>query len=418
MDIQLKKKHPAVKYKYYIMTGVVVIALGIYLINQLGGPSKLRYDVENLQIVEVKQDKFVEYIDQEGIAQPKMTIKIKSLEGGTVDSIVAEEGSMLKKGDVILILKNPDLQRTIDDERYDFEKKKIAHRKEVMQMEKGVSSLKRTMLKTVFDLEYLSKKLKRDHEEYLMDIISKAELEMAVDEFNVMRETTTMLLEELKSDSLMNAMQMETMMRDMEREEQRFARTLEKLDHLIIRAPIDGQLSFVGTVYGGSVSAGSDIGEQKVISDLKLHTQISEYYIDRIFIGLPATVSYQNKKYNLKITKLNPEIKDRMFEVDLVFTDETPDNIRIGKTYRIQIELGQPEDALVIDKGSFYQNTGGQWIFKLDKSGNRAFRTNITVGRQNPGQYEVLEGLSVGDKVIISGYSNFGDAQELKLITK
>jgi HlyD family secretion protein len=148
---------------------------------------------------------------------------------------------------------------------------------------------------------------------------------------------------------------------------------------------------------------------------LKINTKVSEYYIDRIFLGLPATVTYLNKKYQLKITKLNPEIKDRMFEIDLVFTDEVPDNIRIGKTYRIQIELGQPEDALIMDKGNFYQSTGGQWIFKLDKTGNKAIRTNITVGRQNPGQYEVLDGLSAGDRVIISGYSGFGEAQELVL---
>jgi HlyD family secretion protein len=152
-----------------------------------------------------------------------------------------------------------------------------------------------------------------------------------------------------------------------------------------------------------------------VIHDLKINTKVSEYYIDRVSIGLPATVTYLNKKYQLKITKLNPEIKDRMFEVDLVFIDERPDNLRIGKTYRVQIELGQPEDALIIDKGNFYQQTGGQWIFKLDKSENKAYKTNITVGRQNPGQYEVLEGLSAGDKVIISGYNNFGEAQELVL---
>jgi multidrug efflux pump subunit AcrA (membrane-fusion protein) len=224
-----------------------------------------------------------------------------------------------------------------------------------------------------------------------------------------------MMLEELKSDSLTNAIQYSLMENDMGREEKRFERSRERLDNLIVRAPIDGQLSFISAAYGERIGSGATIGEQKVIDDLKINTKVSEYYIDRISIGLPATVTYLNKKYYLKITKLNPEIKDRMFEIDLVFTGERPDNIRIGKTYRVQIELGQPEDALIIDKGNFYQNTGGQWIFKLDKSGNKAFRTNITVGRQNPGQYEVLNGLEEGDKVIISGYGSFGEAQELML---
>jgi HlyD family secretion protein len=415
MDIQLKKKHPIVKYKYYIVTGIAVIALIIYLLTSMGGTSKLRYEAEKLQIVEVSQGKFMEYIDLEGIAQPKMTIKINSLESGTVDSIVAEEGSMLKQGDVILVLKNLDLQRTIEDERDKLEKNKVNYEGKLLEMEKQSSALRRSILQTVYDLERKTKQYKLDQEEYQMGIKSKAELDLASDEFNFQQKNITMLLDELKNDSLRNAIQKSLMESDMKREEQGFARSYERLSNLIIRAPIDGQLSYISAIYGEKIGGGASIGEQKVIDDLKLNTKVSEYYIDRVSIGLPATVTYLNKKYQLKITKLNPEIKDRTFEIDLVFTGERPDNIRIGKTYRIQIELGQPEDALIIDKGSFYQITGGQWIFKLDKSGNKAFKTNITIGRQNPGQYEILQGLSVGDKIIISGYDSFGEAQELVL---
>jgi HlyD family secretion protein len=415
MDIQLKKKHPVVKYKYYILTGTVIIALIIYILISMGGPSKLRYDMENLQIVEVKRDKFMEYVDQEGIAQPKMTIKINSLEGGTVDSIVAEEGSMLKQGDIILILKNIELQRAIEDERDELLKKRVAYEEKLLQMERSSSQLKRSTLQTVYELERLTKKYKLDQEEFQMGIKCKAELDVASDEFNFQQKNTTMLLNEMKNDSLMNSIQSGLMESDMNREEKRYERSREKLDNLIVRAPINGQLGYISAIYGERIGAGTSIGEQKVIDDLKINTKISEYYIDRVSIGLPATVTYLNKKYRLKITKLNPEIKDRTFEIDLVFIDERPDNIRIGKTYRVQIELGQPEDALIIDKGNFYQTTGGQWIFKLDKSGNKAIRTDIAVGRQNPGQYEVLSGLNEGDKVIISGYGSFGDAQELVL---
>ncbi|MDR2383514.1 MAG: HlyD family efflux transporter periplasmic adaptor subunit [Prevotellaceae bacterium] len=415
MDIQLKKKHPVVKYKYYILTGLAVIALVIYLMVSMGGPSKLRYDAENLQIVEVKRDKFMEYIDLEGIAQPKMTIKINSLESGTVDSIVAEEGSVLKQGDIILILKNAELQRAIEDERDDLNKKRINYEEKLLQMERQSSELRRNIMRNVYDLERMNKQYVLDKEEYQMGIKSKAELDIASDEFNFQQTNAEMMLSELKNDSLRNAIQIGLMKNDMEREEVRYKRSRERLDQLIVRAPIDGQLSFISAVYGEKIGSGSSIGEQKVIHDLKINTKISEYYIDRVSIGLPATVTYLNKKYQLKITKLNPEIKERMFEIDLVFIGERPDNLRIGKTYRVQIELGQPEDALIVEKGSFYQSTGGQWIFKLDKSGNKAVKTNITVGRQNPGQYEVLEGLSVGDKVIVSGYNNFGDAQELVL---
>jgi multidrug efflux pump subunit AcrA (membrane-fusion protein) len=415
MDIQLKKKHPVIKYKYYILTGLAVLALIIYLLILAGGPSKLRYDAENLQIVEVKRSKFMEYLDLEGIAQPKMTIKINCLESGTVDSIVAEEGSMLKQGDVILILKDQELQRTIEDERDELAKKKINYEEKLLQMERQSSELRRNILRTVYDLERMSKQYKLDEEEFQMGIKSKAELDVASDEFNFQQTNTTMLLNELKNDSLRSVIQVSLMKNDMAREEKRFIRSCERLDDLIVRAPINGQLSFIKAIYGEQIGAGANIGEQKVIDDLKINTKVSEYYIDRVSIGLPASVTYLNKSYQLKITKLNPEIKDRMFEVDLIFVDEKPDNLRIGKTYRVRIELGQPEDALIIDKGNFYQNTGGQWIFKVDKSGHKAFKTDITIGRQNPGQYEILEGLSDGDKVIISGYGNFGKAQELIL---
>jgi multidrug efflux pump subunit AcrA (membrane-fusion protein) len=413
MDIQLKKKHPVVKYKYYILTGIVVMALIIYTMVSMRGPAKLRYDSENLQIAEVKRGKFMEYVDQEGIAKPKMTIKINSLGSGTVDSIVAEEGSMLKRGDIILILKNPDLQREIEDEKVEFLKKKVLYEEKLLQMERQSSDLRRAFLQTAYDLKRLDKKYKLDMEEFQMGTKSKAELDVETEEFHFQHQIMSMQFDDLKNDSMRNEIQASLMRSDMDREEEKYKRVLKKLDDLIVRASIDGQLSLINATYGDNVGTGASVGEQKVIDDLKINTKVSEYYIDRIFIGLPATVTYLNKKYALKITKLNPEIKERMFEIDLVFVDEKPDNIRIGKTYRVQIELGQPEDALIIDKGNFYQNTGGQWIFKLDKSGNKAIRTNITVGRQNPRQYEVLGGLEEGDKVIISGYGNFGDAHEL-----
>ena len=415
MDIKLEKKHPINKYKFYIAGGVIVMALLLYLIISSTGPSRLRFDAENLQISEVKQGKFMEYVDVEGIAQPKMTIRLNSIESGIVDRIVAEEGSMLDRGDTILILKNAELERLIGDERDELEKKRVSFREKTLQMERKSSELRRNTLKTVYDLERLSKQYNLDQEEYGMGIKSKAQLDVATDEFNFQQKNTTMLLEELSHDSLMNIIQTDLMNNDMQREEKRFLRSLERLDNLVVRAPISGQLSYISVIPGERVNAGSNIGEQKTVDELKLTTSVSEYYIDRISLGLPATIIYQGMKYNLKITKINPEIKERSFTVDLIFTDEIPDNIRIGKTYRIQIELGQPEDALIMEKGNFYSSTGGQWVFKLDKSGKKAVRSNIVIGRQNPTQYEIIEGLQPGEKVIISGYNNFGDVQELIL---
>lgn len=415
MDVPIKKKSPLVKYKYYIAGGIGLVILLVYLVFSSVGNTKLRYDSENLQISEVKQDKFLDYLDVEGLAQPKLTVKLNSLETGVIERIVADEGSILEKGDTILVLTNPELVRAIEDERDNLEKQYISYEEKGIQMKRRSSELKRTTLKTMYDLERLGKQYNLDQEEYNIGIKSKAQLEVASDDYNFNQTNAKLLLEELKHDSLMNTIQTDLMKNDLKREEKRFLRSRERLDNLIVRAPMAGQLSFISVIPGERVGAGSNIGELKVVEDIKLSTKISEYYIDRITLGLSATITYQNEKYPLKIMRINPEIKEREFGVDLVFTDKVPDNIRIGKSYRLQIELGQPEDALVVNKGNFYQTTGGQWVFKLNSAETRAVRTNIVIGRQNPRQYEVLEGLSSGDKIIISGYENFGDAQELIL---
>jgi HlyD family secretion protein len=415
MDIQLKKKHPLVKYKYYILAGVAFMAFLIYLMIISAGPRRLRYDADKLEIAEVKQDKFLEYLDVEGITQPKMTIKLYSLEAGSVERIVAEDGSLLKTGDTILVLINPDLIRTIGDERDELSKQQVGYREKQIQMERKSSELKRQSLEISYKLNRLSKENVLNREEYNIGIKSKAQYELATEEFVFNQENTRLILEELKHDSLLNSIETDLMRSDFSREEKRFERSRERLDNLIVRAPVDGQLSFVNVIPGERIGVGSSIGELKVVDQIKINTKVSEYYIDRIVVGLPATITYQNEKYPLKITKINPEIRDRQFEVDLVFSDHRPDNIRIGKSFRVQIELEQPEDALVIPKGNFFQTTGGQWIFKLNESGDRAKKTPLSIGRQNPRQYEVLEGLTIGDRIIVTGYDNFGDAEEIIL---
>jgi RND family efflux transporter MFP subunit len=415
MDIKLEKKHPLLRYKYLIAGAAAVAGLIVYLLFSTVGPSRLRYDRENARIATVVNDRFIEYLDVESVAKPKLTIKLNSLEDGTVKRIVAEDGSMLNAGDVILELENPGLLRAIEDEKDELDKQRISYEEKMLQMQSRSSELKRNALKTAYDLERQNKQYSLDREEYAIGIKSKAQLEVASDAYIFNTENTRLQLEELRRDSLMAIIQADLMKSDLEREEKRYARSSARIENLIVRAPISGQLSYVSVIPGDRVGAGSSLGEIKGVDDLKLTTLISEYYIERISIGLPASVTYQDRKYALRITKINPEIKERNFETDLVFAGEIPDNIRIGKTYRVQIELGQPEDALVVEKGNFFVSTGGQWVFKLNEAGNRATRQPIVIGRQNPRQYEILDGLKDGDQIIISGYDYFGDAQELIL---
>lgn len=415
MDIKREKKHFLIRYKYYIAGGILFLILIGYMLVMSVGPSKSRQNIDSLQIAEVKDDKFIEYLDLEGVTQPKLVVKLNSYEPGIVEHIVAEDGTMLKKGDTILVLSNSQLLKDIDDERDNLDKQQISYRGKLLEMEKNTSELKRNTMKTTYDLNRLSKQYELDKEEYAIGIKSKAQLDVSMDEYAFNQNNTQLLLQELKQDSIRSHVQKSLLAKDTERAEKKYIRNRDRLNSLIVRAPIDGQLSFLSVIPGEKIDAGDNIGELKGVENMKITTSVSEYYMERIALGLPASIIYKGEKYPLKISKINPEIKDRNFVIDLLFTDKIPDNISIGRTCHIQIELGQPEDALVINKGNFYQVTGGQWIFKLNKDGDKATRTPIIVGRQNPLQYEIIRGLQPGEKVIVSGYDNFGDTQELIL---
>lgn len=415
MDIKLEKKPWYIRYRYYLAGGVVFLAFLVYVIILSAGPRKLRIDAESLQMAEVKNDKFMEYVDVEGLVQPILTIKVNAREAGSVSRIVGEEGNMMKQGDTILVLENLDLLRTIEDQRDEWEKQLITYREKEIEMEQQSLTLQQQALQTDYELEKLRKSFELEKEEYRMGIKSKAQLQVSEDEYRYKEKTARLQRQSLRHDSAVSIIRRDLLLNDRERERKKYERSCQRLNDLVVCAPVSGQLSFVSVTPGQQVQSGASIAEIKVLDQFKMHTSLSEYYIDRITTGLPATILYQGKRYPLKITKVVPEVKDRMFDVDLVFTADMPDNVRVGKSFRVQIELGQPEDALVIPRGNFYQATGGQWIYKLNKDKTRAVRVPITIGRQNPQQYEVTDGLQPGDWVITTGYDNFGDAEELVL---
>ena len=413
MDIKLEKKPWYIRYRNYLLAGGAFIIFLVYVISLSLGPRKLRVDTDNIQIAEVKNGKFMEYVDVEGLVQPILTIKVNTREAGSVERIVTEEGSMMKKGDTILVLSNPDLMREIEDQRDEWENQRYSYKEREIEMEQKSLTLKQQALQTQYEMTRLQKSYGLEKEEFEMGIKSKAQLEVSKDEYEYNIKKTALQMESLSHDSAMTIIRKELLRNEMERGQKKFLRSMDRLEGLIVRAPIDGQLSYVNATPGQQVASNSNIAEIKVLDQFKIHTQLSEYYIDRITTGLPATVNYQGKKYPLKITKVVPEVKDRMFDVDLVFTGEMPENVRVGKSFRVQIELGQPEDALVMPRGNFYQATGGQWIYKV--IGDKAIRVPLTIGRQNPQQYEVTEGLQAGDQVIVTGYDTFGEAEELIL---
>lgn len=415
MDIKIEKKPWYIRHRYYLLGGIAFVIFLIYVISLSFGPRKLRIETDNIQIAEVKNDKFMEYVDVEGLVQPILTIKINTREAGSVERIIGEEGTMMEKGDSILVLSNPDLLRSIEDQRDEWEKQRITYKEKEIEMEQKSLTLKQQTLQTQYEMNRLTKSFALDKEEYKMGIKSKAQLEVSEDEYNYKLQNSALQMESLRHDSAVTLIRKDLLKNDLEREQKKFTRSLERMNNLVVTAPIAGQLSFVKVTPGQQVASGESIAEIKVLDQYKIHTSLSEYYIDRITTGLPATINYQGKRYPLKITKVVPEVKDRMFDVDLIFTGEMPDNVRVGKSFRVQIELGQPEQAIVIPRGNFYQVTGGQWVYKVNASKTKAIKVPLTIGRQNPQQYEITEGLQPGELVVVTGYDTFGDAEELIL---
>ncbi len=413
MDIKLEKKPWYIRYRYYLAGAFLVCCGLIYVIVLASGPRRLRINAEHIQIEEVKQADFMEYVDVEGIVHPILTIIVNTREAGNVDQIIGEEGSLLKKGDTILTLTNPNLMREIEDQQDEWEKQRISYQEKALEMEQKSLTLKQQTLEAEYELNKIRKSFSLEKEEYAMGIRSKAQLEVSEDEYRYKTESTRLKLKSLQSDSSMTVIRKELLQNDRDREEKKLIRSRQRIEDLVVRSPIDGQLSFVKVTPGQQVAAGENIAEVKVMDQFKIHTSLSEYYIDRVTTGLPAAITYQGKRYPLKISKVIPEVKDRLFEVDLVFTGEMPENVRLGKSFRVQIELGQPEQALVVPRGNFYQQTGGQWIYKVNADKTRAVKAPVTIGRQNPRQYEITEGLQPGDLVIVSGYDTFGEAEEL-----
>ena len=414
MDIELKKRPWYIRNRYYLLGGTALTAFIIFNICTMLGPQTKYTSEKEVDFAEAKFEEFGEYVDVEGIVQPILNIKVNSREGGTIKQIVAREGEILDEGDTIIVIDNPELLRNIEEERLAWEKQLTNHRLQNFQMEQKSLTLRQQVLQAEYELSRLNKSHELDKEEASMGIKSKAQLEASEEEYSFNVQKTRLMLESLKHDSAVNIIQRSLLDNELESGRKKFQRATERTTDLVVRSPAKGQLSFVAATLGQRIATGESIAEINILDDYKVKASLSEYYIDRITTGLPASISYQGKRYPMRISRVVPEVKERAFTVELVFTEEKPENARVGKSYRIQIELGKPEKALVIPRGDFYSYSGGRYVYKLNAAGTTAVRTPITIGRQNPKQFEVVEGLQAGDKIILSDYASFGEAERIK----
>jgi len=415
MDIILeKKKGLRKKHIPYIAGGSILLILVLWMIF---GNHNSRLTVEKDKIMNetVSKGEFNDYIRINGQVEPINIIQLSAIEGGMVEQKVVEEGSMVRRGDVIIRMKNPMLNLTILDSEAQLAEKQNFLRNTQVQMEQEKLSLKKEKLQLDLDVERKRRKFKQYTQLNTEKLTSQEEYLQAKEDFEFAVNSRNLVIERQKQDSIYRGIQIKQMEESLHNMRENMMLVRQRIDNLNVKAPVDGQLGSLDVEIGQTVAAGSRMGQISVLSDYKIEALIDEHYIDKVKAGLNATFERQDKNFTLRVRKVYPEVHDKQFKTDFVFAGGRPDNIRAGQTYYINLQLGQPSEAVMVPRGSFYQTTGGQWIFVVSKDSRTAIRRTITIGRQNPLYYEVTAGLQPGEKVITSGYETFGDSQELIL---
>ncbi len=375
--------------------------------------TKLRVDADNISIGTVTSGEFNDYIRISGQVAPMTTIQISPLEGGVVQQIVTEEGSRVKAGDVILILSNENLDMQILNAEAELAEKENILRNTMIQMEQQKLSLEQEKMQ-------LQTEVRRNRRSYeaqkaLFDdgLIAREDFLKAEEDYQLSNDRLGLVRNRAKQDSLYRSVEITQMRESLENMRINMLMIRHRKENLTIKAPIDGELGLLDVVLGQSVAAGSKIGQINNLDSYKIEAQVDEHYIDRVSAGLEATFERQSERYQAQIRKVYPEVRDGKFKADFKFVGQQPDNIRSGQTYYLNLQLGQPVEAVLIPRGAFYQKTGGKWVFVVSPDGSKATRRDIKIGRQNPQYYEVVEGLVPGEKVITSSYDGFGDSEVL-----
>ncbi|MCQ2069215.1 MAG: HlyD family efflux transporter periplasmic adaptor subunit [Bacteroidaceae bacterium] len=415
MDVKLPPKKWYVKYRIHIVAGILAAGLIVMLIKVSTGPKIIRINSDSVQTATVQSGEFSEYVNAEGTLQPIQTIKVYTREGGFVESVLVQDGSLVHKGDTLMILSDPELQRTIETARESWRKQNRSYRTSMIEMDQRRLSLAQSILQTKYELKRLEKEHNLAQEEFRMGIRSRAQLDVADEEYNYKMETVRLQLESRRQDSVLNAIRQESLQDELAEAQRQLRKTEERLNDLIVTAPADGQLSGLSLEPSQRISSGTAIADIKRMDQFRMRLSINEFYIDKITVGQPATITYEKKTYPMTISSTVPEIKGGSFDIYLVFTDSLPDNARIGKSYQARIEMGGQAQSIIVPKGNFYNYTHGSWVFKVNAQHTHAVRVPVSIGRQNPRHFEILEGLNPGDEIIITGYDRISDADEVVL---
>lgn len=418
MDIKLEKK-TGLKALFqkknlpYAFAGLMVVFIAWLIFRD--NSSTLRVNSATVVTALVERGEFNDYVRLTGTVQPITTVQLSPLESGVVERIVHEEGTKVKRGDVILEMSNNSLSMQILQSEADLAEKQNILRNTLISMEQERLSLRQEKLQLDLEVNRLQRTYLQNKELYENDLIAKEDYLQSKENYELAVNKRALILERQKQDSLYRSSQVKQMEESLKSMELNMQLIRERVDNLKVKAPIDGEVGMLEVVLGQSLSQGMNIGQINDLSAYKVQAQVDEHYIDRVTTGLTASFERQDSKFEMMLRKVYPEVRNGQFKADFRFSDNVPENIRSGQTYYLNLQLGQPTDAAIIPRGSFFQKTGGRWIYVVDESGEKAYKREIRIGRQNPQYYEVLEGLNPGEKVITSSYDNFGENDVLIL---
>ncbi len=392
--------------------GAMMAAFILWLIFR-DDASTLRINGDTLTVSEVRSGEFNDYIRVSGQVHPMTTIQLSPREAGIVEEIIIEEGSQVKAGDVIIRLSNDDLDLQILNSEANLAEKENTLRNTMIQMEQQKMQLSLDILELQTQVQRKGRALESQKRLFDDGLIGKEEYLRSEEDYTLFCKKLEVTLARAEQDSVYRSVQIKQMRESLENMKLNMQMIRKRKDNLAVKAPIDGELGLLEVALGQSIGSGAKIGQINDLGSYKIEALIDEHYIDRVSAGLTATFERQNETYDALIRKVYPEVRNGKFQADFKFSGTQPANIRSGQTYYLNLQLGQPESAILIPRGTFYQKTGGKWIYVVLPEGGKAVKREIRIGRQNPQFYEVLEGLQPGEKVITSGYDNFGDNEVL-----
>lgn len=415
MDRVIEKKGWS-KKRIMLVVGIVALLTLIYASWYFtSGNSKLNVNTDRITISEIKQGTFQEFIPVNGVVLPVTTIYLDALEGGRVEEKFVEDGAIMKKDQPILRLSNTDLELSlVNQETSVFNL--------LTQMQISRNAAQQNTIGKLTQRTDVDNALKEAERVYILNkklfdqkVIGSQEFKQTENNYKYQLEKKKLADEVLKKDTVSTRQEQDQASQSFARTQNALQVMRKKVGDLIVRAPVDGQLTSLDAEIGQSKNKGERLGQIDVMSGFKVRVDIDEHYIARIFNGLVGECTIAGNNYKLNIRKVFTQVTNGRFQVDMEFKDSVPQGIRRGQTLQIRLALSDETTALLLPKGGFYQQTGGNWIFKVAENGNVAYKVDIQLGRQNPDYYEVMQGLKAGDKVITSSYENYGTMQELVL---